>query len=62
MVNIVVCAKYSLDVAELKVDSSTRKPITAGVSRKVSDIDRNAVEEAIKLKEKHGGKITAIRQ
>jgi len=60
LVNIVVCAKYSLDVAELKVDSSTRKPVTVGVPRKISDIDRNAVEEAIKLKEKHGGKITAV--
>jgi electron transfer flavoprotein beta subunit len=58
--NIIVCAKQVVDVSEMKVDSSTKKPILKGVPQKISDIDKNAIEEAIKIKEKHGGKITAL--
>jgi len=58
--NIIVCAKQVVDVAEIKVDSSTKKPILAGVPQKISDMDKNALEEAIKIKEKHGGKITVF--
>jgi len=58
--NIIVCAKQVVDVAEIKVDSSTKKPILAGVPQKISDMDKNALEEAIKIKEKHGGKITIL--
>jgi len=58
--NIIVCAKQVVDVAEIKIDSSTKKPILAGVPLKISDMDKNALEEAIKIKEKHGGKITVV--
>jgi electron transfer flavoprotein beta subunit len=58
--NIIVCAKQVVDVAEIKIDSSTKKPILAGVPQKISDMDKNALEEAIKIKEKNGGKITVI--
>jgi electron transfer flavoprotein beta subunit len=58
--NIIVCAKQVVDVAEIKVDSSTKKPILVGVPQKISDMDKNALEEAIKSKEKHGGKITIL--
>ena len=58
--NIILCAKQVVDVAEIKIDSSTKKPILAGVPRKISDMDKNALEEAIKIKEKHGGKITVV--
>lgn len=58
--NIIVCAKQVVDVAEIKVDPATKKPILAGVPKKISDMDKNALEEAIKIKEKHGGKITVV--
>jgi electron transfer flavoprotein beta subunit len=58
--NIIVCAKQVVDVSEMKIDSSTKKPILQGVPQKISDIDKNAMEEAIKIKEKHGGKITVV--
>ena len=58
--NIIVCAKQVVDVSEMKIDSSTKKPILHGVPQKISDIDKNAMEEAIKIKEKHGGKITVL--
>ena len=58
--NIIVCAKQVVDVSEMKVDPATKKPILHGVPQKISDIDKNAMEEAIKIKEKHGGKITVV--
>lgn len=58
--NIIVCAKQVVDVSEMKVDSNTKKPILQGVPQKISDIDKNAMEEAIKIKDKHGGKITVV--
>ncbi len=58
--NIIVCAKQVVDVSEMKIDPNTKKPILQGVPKKISDIDKNAMEEAIKIKEKHGGKITVI--
>jgi electron transfer flavoprotein beta subunit len=58
--NIIVCEKQVVDVAEIKIDSSTKKPILAGVPQKISDMDKNALEEAIKIKEKLGGKITVL--
>jgi len=57
--NIVVCAKDVVDASEMKIDSSN-KPIVEGIPKKISDIDKNALEEAIKIKEKHGGKITVL--
>ena len=58
--NIIVCAKQVVDVSEMKIDPNTKKPILQGVPQKISDIDKNAMEEAIKIKEKHSGKITAV--
>ena len=58
--NIIVCVKQVIDVSQMKLDSNTKKPILQGVPQKISDIDKNALEEAIKIKEKHGGKITVL--
>jgi len=58
--NIVVCAKQVVDVSEMKIDTSTNTPVLKGVAQKVSDIDKNAMEEAILIKEKHGGKIIVV--
>jgi electron transfer flavoprotein beta subunit len=52
---IIVCLKQAVDVSQLKVDPATRQLITAGAPRKISDFDKNALEEATKIKEKLGG-------
>jgi len=52
---IIVCLKQAVDVSQLKVDPATRQLITAGAPRKISDFDKNALEEAVKIKEKLGG-------
>ncbi|MCK4614551.1 MAG: electron transfer flavoprotein subunit beta/FixA family protein [Thermoplasmata archaeon] len=51
--NIIVCAKQVVDVREIKIDKQTNKPILKGIGKTISDIDKNAVEEAIKLKEEN---------
>lgn len=55
MKRILVCLKQAIDVSQLKVDPATRQLITAGTPKKISDFDKNALEEAIKIKEKLGG-------
>jgi electron transfer flavoprotein beta subunit len=52
---IIVCLKQAVDVSQLKVDPATRQLITAGAPKKISDFDKNALEEAIKIREKLGG-------
>jgi electron transfer flavoprotein beta subunit len=60
MVKIIVLVKQVLQTADLKVDRNTKSIITQGVPRVISETDKNAIEEAVRIKEKHGGKITAI--
>jgi electron transfer flavoprotein beta subunit len=57
---IIVCLKYAIDVTQLKVDPATRKLLIAGAPRKISDFDKNALEEAVRIKEKHGGEVIAL--
>lgn len=54
MKRIIVCLKQAVDVSQLKVDFATRQLVTAGAPRKISDFDKNALEEAVRLKEKMG--------
>jgi len=60
MVKIIACIKQALDVTELKVDSATRQVITVDAPRKISDFDKNALEEAVRLKEKLGGEAIVV--
>jgi len=49
---IIVCLKQAVDVSQLKVDPKTSQLLTASAPRKISDFDKNALEEAIRIKEK----------
>ena len=60
MPRIIVCIKYAIDVSQIKVDPTTRKLLTADAPRKISDFDKNALEEAVRIKEKHGGEVIAL--
>jgi len=57
--NIVVCVKHAVDESELKADSAG-KPQLQGALSKMSNFDRNAVEEAVKLKESRTGTVTVV--
>jgi electron transfer flavoprotein alpha/beta subunit len=57
---MLVCIKQAVDVSQLKADPATRRIVTAGVARKISDFDKNALEEAVRLKEKLGGEVVTL--
>lgn len=57
---IAACVKYSLDVAEIRVDIPSRQLRLIGVPRKLGNIDKNALETAVALKEAHGGSVHAV--
>src|SRR5690349_10649057 len=60
MTRIAVLVKMAPDVTQLKIDPATQQPRMEGLPWKVSDFDKNAVEAAVKLKEKgQRTKITA---
>lgn len=60
MVNLIVLIKDIVDLTEMKIDPRTQHPILAGLKRKISDVDKRALEAAVQLKEKHGGKVTVV--
>lgn len=60
MVSIIVCMKQVVDVTQIRVDAATRRLITADAPRKISDFDKNALEEAVRVKERIGGEVIAL--
>ncbi|SDE16428.1 electron transfer flavoprotein subunit beta/FixA family protein [Sporomusa acidovorans] len=57
---IIVCVKQVPDTTEVKIDPQTNTLIRQGVPSIVNPFDKNALEEALQLKEKHGGRVTVI--
>ncbi|HEY3426865.1 MAG TPA: electron transfer flavoprotein subunit beta/FixA family protein [Negativicutes bacterium] len=57
---IIVCVKQVPDTTEVKIDPVTNTLIRQGVPSIVNPFDKNAVEAALQLKEKHGGKVTVL--
>lgn len=57
---IIVCVKQVPDTTEVKIDPQTNTLIRQGVPSIVNPFDKNALEEGLRLKEKHGGKVTVI--
>ena len=58
--DIVVLIKQIPDLELIKVNQSTEEPITDGVPFKFENLSKNSVEAAVRIKEKNGGKITAV--
>ncbi len=56
----IVCVKQVPDTTEIKIDPATNTLIRQGVPSIVNPFDKNALEAALQLKEKHGGKVTVI--
>lgn len=57
--NIIVCMKQIPDLQQIRIKE--RKPILEGAPLIFGDMDKNALEEAVRIKEKVGeGKITAL--
>jgi len=58
--NIIVCLKQVPDTTEVKIDPQTNTLIRQGIKNIVNPFDTYALEEGVRLKEQHGGKVTAI--
>jgi electron transfer flavoprotein beta subunit len=58
--HIIVTIKQVPDTHEVRIDPKTNSLIREGVPSIVNPEDRNAVEAALHLREKHGGSITVL--
>ncbi len=56
---VAVCVKHAVDETELKTDQSGR-PILTGAASKISTFDKNAVEEALRIKSKLQGDVVVF--
>lgn len=57
---IIVLVKQVPNTTEVKIDPKTGNLIREGVESIINPDDRHALEEAIRLKESHGGKVIAL--
>jgi electron transfer flavoprotein beta subunit len=58
--NIVVCLKQVPGTTNVKVDPQTNTLVRQGIENIINPFDTYALEEGVRLKEKHGGKVTVI--
>lgn len=59
-IDIVICVKQVPDVTEVKINPETHTLIREGVPSVLNPFDEFVAEEAVRLKEKHGGTVTAV--
>jgi electron transfer flavoprotein beta subunit len=57
---IVVCIKQVPDAKDVRLDPKTNTLAREGVQSVINPYDRHALEEAVRLKEKHDGNITVL--
>ncbi|NQT75367.1 MAG: electron transfer flavoprotein subunit beta/FixA family protein [Candidatus Omnitrophica bacterium] len=58
--NIIVCIKQVPDTTDVRIDPETNTLIRSGVASIINPFDMYAIEEAIRLKEKFGGRVTVL--
>lgn len=58
--NIVVCIKQVPNTTDVKIDPVTNTLIRDGVESVINPFDTYAIEEAVRLKERFGGKVIVI--
>ncbi len=58
--HFVVCLKQVPDTSEVRIDPATNTLMREGVPSIINPYDAHALEEAIRLKEKVGGKVTIV--
>jgi electron transfer flavoprotein beta subunit len=60
MNNIIVCVKQVPDTADVKINPETNTLVREGVKSIINPFDTYAIEEAVRLKEKFGGKTIVL--
>ncbi|MDD4953655.1 MAG: electron transfer flavoprotein subunit beta/FixA family protein [Candidatus Omnitrophica bacterium] len=58
--DIIVCIKQVPETTEVRINPETNTLIREGVKSIINPFDMYAIEEAVRLKEKFGGKVVAI--
>lgn len=58
--HVIVCVKQVPDTTDVKIDPKTNTLMREGVAAIINPFDMFAIEEALRLKEKLGGTITAV--
>jgi electron transfer flavoprotein beta subunit len=59
-VNIIVCLKQVPGTTQVKIDPQTNTLVRQGIESVINPFDTYAIEEAVRTKEKHGGKVIVI--
>ena len=58
--NIIVCIKQVPDTNDVKINPETNTLIREGVKSVINPFDENAIEEALRIREIHCGKVTVV--
>jgi electron transfer flavoprotein beta subunit len=58
--NIVVCVKQTVDLQQIRIRKETRQPVLENIPLTLGAIDKNALEEAVRLRDKIGGKVFLV--
>ena len=58
--NIVVCIKQVPETTEVNFDEETGRLIREGVAAVINPFDEYAIEEGLRIKEKHGGSVKVL--
>lgn len=58
--NIVVLVKQIPDIDQMKTDPATGEPILQNLPLRVENLSKNAIEAGVKIKEKHGGRVSVV--
>jgi electron transfer flavoprotein alpha/beta subunit len=58
--NVVVCMKQVIDLEQIRIKPDSRQPVVEGLPVLFGDFEKCALEEAVRIKEKHGGKVVAV--
>ena len=60
MLEMVACVKQVPDTSEVRIDPRTNTLVRAGVPAIINPFDAHAVEAAVQMKERYGGRVTAL--
>jgi electron transfer flavoprotein beta subunit len=58
--NMVVCVKQTVDLQQIRIRKETREPVLENIPLTLGTIDKSALEAAVRLRDKVGGKIFAL--
>jgi electron transfer flavoprotein beta subunit len=58
--DIIVCVKQIVDLQQIRIKKETKEPVLEGLPLIFGDMDKSALEEAVRIKEKHEAKVIVL--